>query len=80
MTGTTVIQHDSEAPTTVEQCQKPGCYGRSVDYSFPADQLAALMDLSAQCHQTVKVNKDKTEPFIIPCFSLNGLLSLSLSL
>ena len=52
--GVTVISHDSENRTLVDECERAGCYLRDINYtgaSFP--QLASLTRVSLHCEQQV---------------------------
>jgi hypothetical protein len=37
----------------------PGCYSRGVNYSATNRQMAALVELSSECHQSFKVSSNK---------------------
>ncbi|KZS16124.1 Uncharacterized protein APZ42_018233 [Daphnia magna] len=52
--GTTSILHDSEGPRDVGHCAEPGCYSRAVNYNASSRQMAALVELSAECHQSIQ--------------------------
>lgn len=53
--GSTSILHDSESPMNVGHCTNPGCYSRAINYNASTRQMAALTELSNECHQSVKV-------------------------
>ena len=53
--GSTAILHDSESPIDVGHCADPGCYSRSINYNASIQQIKALAELSAECHQSIKV-------------------------
>ena len=55
ITGFTIIGHDLPPNTSVHKCQGIGCYGVHLNYSATLEQLKALTDISASCHQTIKV-------------------------
>jgi len=57
-TGATLVSHDSEATTDVRNCNAAGCYSRSINYAGGATmrQLAALVDISASCRQSIRVS------------------------
>ena len=56
--GVTVISHDSESRTYVNEipgCYYPGCYRKDVTYSgVTTHQLAALTQVSQKCEQFIK--------------------------
>ncbi|KAK4004506.1 hypothetical protein OUZ56_006240 [Daphnia magna] len=52
--GTTSVLHDSEGPRDVGHCAEPGCYSRAVNYNASSRQMAALVELSAECHQSIQ--------------------------
>ncbi|XP_031564039.1 neurexin-4-like [Actinia tenebrosa] len=55
--GVTVVSHDSENRNFVSGCEKPGCYGRDVNYDGISDviaQLGALTKVSTHCEQYIK--------------------------
>ncbi len=52
---TTSIPHDSQSPTNVGHCFDPGCYSRPIHYNASSRQMSALVELSAECHQSIKV-------------------------
>jgi hypothetical protein len=57
LTGSTSILHDSESPMNVSHCTDPGCYRRLIYYNGVAfQQIKYLIELSAECHQSIKVN------------------------
>ena len=53
--GSTSILHDSESPIDVGHCTDPGCYSRSINYNASIKQIKSLIELSAECHQSIKV-------------------------
>ena len=53
--GATSILHDSELEINVGQCAHRGCYSRKINYDASDRQITALADLSAECHQSIKV-------------------------
>ncbi|XP_046648260.1 uncharacterized protein LOC124338218 isoform X1 [Daphnia pulicaria] len=53
-TGKTSVLHDSESPTDVGHCPDPGCYSREIIYSATKRQMATLVELSDECHQSIK--------------------------
>jgi len=53
-TDTTSIPHDSEGPMDVGHCADPGCYSKSISYNASSRQMAALADLSVECHQSIR--------------------------
>ncbi|EFX82286.1 hypothetical protein DAPPUDRAFT_241573 [Daphnia pulex] len=53
-TDTTSIPHDSEGPMDVGHCADPGCYSKAVTYNASLRQMAALANLSSECHQSIK--------------------------
>ncbi|XP_068701952.1 uncharacterized protein [Montipora foliosa] len=66
--GVTVISHDSESRTHVNQisgCYRAGCYRKDVTYigANPA-QLAALTRVSQNCEQLIKYECNRHSPFI----------------
>lgn len=56
--GSTSIAHDSESPINVGHCAEPGCYSRTINYNASNKQMKALIELSAECHQSVVVSQD----------------------
>jgi hypothetical protein len=54
--GSTSVLHDSESPMDVGHCTDPGCYSRAVNYSATSRQMSALVELSSECHQSIKVS------------------------
>lgn len=65
--GTTSILHDSEGPRDVGHCAEPGCYSRAVNYNASSRQMAALAELSAECHQSIQYDCNYAP------FELNGV-------
>jgi hypothetical protein len=55
--GSTSVPHDSEFPINVGHCSDPGCYSRAVNYNASQRQMKVLTDISAECHQSIKVRK-----------------------
>ena len=55
-TGSTSILHDSESSLNVGHCADAGCYSRSINYNSSMGQIKALMELSTECHQSIKVS------------------------
>jgi hypothetical protein len=55
-TGKTSVLHDSESPTDVGHCPDPGCYSREIVYSATMRQITTLVELSDECHQSIKVS------------------------
>ncbi|EFX79914.1 hypothetical protein DAPPUDRAFT_224885 [Daphnia pulex] len=53
-TGSTSIPHDSEGPMNVGHCADPGCYSRAIKYDASSRQMAALAELSNECHQSIQ--------------------------
>ncbi len=53
--GSTAIAHDSESSMDVGHCADPGCYSRTINYNATSRQMSALAELSAECHQSIKV-------------------------
>ena len=54
--GSTSIPHDTEGTVDVGHCADPGCYSRQVNYSATKRQITALIDLSKECHQSIRVS------------------------
>ncbi|EFX82829.1 hypothetical protein DAPPUDRAFT_316370 [Daphnia pulex] len=52
--GSTSILHDSESSLNVGHCAEAGCYSRSINYNSSIGQIKALMELSAECHQSIR--------------------------
>ncbi|XP_032780852.2 uncharacterized protein LOC116919081 [Daphnia magna] len=65
--GTTSVLHDSEGPRDVGHCAEPGCYSRAVNYNASSRQMAALAELSAECHQSIQYDCNYAP------FELNGV-------
>jgi hypothetical protein len=55
-TGSTSILHDSESSLNVGHCAEAGCYSRSINYNSSIGQIKALMELSTECHQSIRVS------------------------
>ncbi len=55
-TGSTSILHDSESSVNVGHCADAGCYSRSINYNSSIGQIKALMELSTECHQSIRVS------------------------
>jgi hypothetical protein len=55
-TGSTSILHDSESSLNVGHCADAGCYSRSINYNSSMGQIKALMELSTECHQSIRVS------------------------
>ena len=55
ISGATSILHDSESETDVGRCAKRGCYSKKINYDASDKQMAALAELSVECHQSIKV-------------------------
>ena len=52
-----MVGHDSEATIDVGNCNTPGCYSRAINYGGATTrQLAALVDLSTSCRQSIRVS------------------------
>ena len=66
--GVTVISHDSESRTYVNEipgCNYQGCYRKDVTYSgVTIPQLAALTQVSQKCEQFIKYECNPHSPFI----------------
>ncbi|XP_046456552.1 uncharacterized protein LOC124203768 [Daphnia pulex] len=52
--GSTSILHDSESSLNVGHCAEAGCYSRSINYNSSMGQIKALMELSTECHQSIR--------------------------
>lgn len=50
-----MVSHDSEAITDVGNCNDPGCYSKIIKYNATIKQLAALVDVSISCRQSIRV-------------------------
>ena len=53
--GSTAILHDSEPIRDVGHCLDPGCYSRPIVYNATEKQIQALIGLSAECLQSIRV-------------------------
>lgn len=53
--GITLIGHNSESAMNVGHCLDPGCYTRSIAYEASSRQISALIELSNECRQSIKV-------------------------
>ena len=53
--GSTSVPHDSESSIDVGHCVDPGCYSKAINYIATSRQMSALAELSAECHQSIKV-------------------------
>ncbi|XP_046645807.1 uncharacterized protein LOC124336159 [Daphnia pulicaria] len=65
--GSTSILHDSESSLNVGHCAKAGCYSRSINYNSSMGQIKALMELSTECHQSIRYDCNYAP------FELNGV-------
>jgi hypothetical protein len=54
--GSTSVVHDTEMPLDVGHCAEPGCYSKVINYNATIRQMAALSQLSNECHQSVRVS------------------------
>ena len=54
--GSTSVVHDTEMSLDVGHCAEPGCYSKVINYNATIRQMAALAQLSTECHQSIKVN------------------------
>ena len=53
--GVTVISHDSENRTLVNECDNPGCYVRAIHYTGASlSELESLTRVSLHCEQSIK--------------------------
>jgi hypothetical protein len=59
--GSTAIPHDSESPMDVGHCADPGCYSRAINYNASSRQMLALVELSVECHQSIKVGYNNVD-------------------
>jgi hypothetical protein len=58
MGSETVIHHDlGNASIPVSKCALPGCSEHKVKYSAASAQIDALVELSRECSQDIKVSK-----------------------
>ena len=56
LSGATSILHDSESETDVGRCAKRGCYSKKINYDVKSSrQIDVLIELSDECHQSIKV-------------------------
>ncbi len=55
-TGSTSILHDSESSLNVGHCSDAGCFSRSINYNSSIGQIKALIELSTECHQSIRVS------------------------
>ncbi len=55
-TGSTSVLHDSESSLNVGHCADAGCYSRSINYNSSMGHIKALMELSTECHQSIRVS------------------------
>jgi hypothetical protein len=53
--GSTSVVHDTEMSLDVGHCAEPGCYSKAINYNATSRQMAALAQLSNECHQSIKV-------------------------
>ncbi|XP_046456495.1 uncharacterized protein LOC124203731 [Daphnia pulex] len=65
--GSTSILHDSESSLNVGHCADAGCYSRSINYNSSMGQIKALMELSTECHQSIRYDCNYAP------FELNGV-------
>ncbi|XP_046458942.1 uncharacterized protein LOC124205541 isoform X1 [Daphnia pulex] len=65
--GSTSIVHDSESSLNVSHCAEAGCYSRSINYNSSIGQIKALIELSTECHQSIKYDCNFAP------FELNGV-------
>ncbi|XP_046456611.1 uncharacterized protein LOC124203801 [Daphnia pulex] len=54
ISGSTSILHDGESSLNVGHCADAGCYSRSINYNSSMGQIKALMELSTECHQSIR--------------------------
>ncbi|XP_078454208.1 contactin-associated protein 1-like isoform X1 [Lampetra planeri] len=54
--GVTEVGHDSEARMRVSPCEEAGCYRRDVRYDAKFHQIRALVAVSSDCEQHVKLH------------------------
>ena len=52
--GVTVIEHDSESRTRVEEYHLPGSYKRKIKYYISMEQIVVIMKQSKNCEQFIK--------------------------
>ncbi|XP_046633654.1 uncharacterized protein LOC124313031 isoform X2 [Daphnia pulicaria] len=52
--GSTSVVHDTKMPLDVGHCAEPGCYSKVINYNATIRQMAALAQLSSECHQSIK--------------------------
>ena len=58
----TVVSHDAENRTRVDDCNNDGCYSRNVSYSNVSfSQLAALTNVSTYCEQFISYECKKSK-------------------
>ena len=43
----------------VGHCADPGCYSREINYTATMRQMTTLVELSSECHQSIKVKHFK---------------------
>ena len=52
-----MVGHDTEGTIDVGNCNDPGCYSRKINYvETTTKQLAALIDISTNCRQSIRVS------------------------
>ena len=56
VSGATSIFHEIEEPTDVKDCAATGCYSTPVNYDATYEQMKALADASAECHQYIRAS------------------------
>ena len=72
----TSIVHDSELKVDAYPCVEPGCYSRPINYNASAVQIAALADLSKECHQFFRVGHQNYIIILINNHYNNCLISM----
>jgi hypothetical protein len=75
--GITLIGHNSESAINVGHCLDPGCYTRSIAYEASSKQISALIELSDECRQSIKVLFIKSS--IMACFLTIWIMTISMS-
>lgn len=55
-------------------CASPGCYFRSINYKASSRQMAALVELSVECSQSIKVSYPiENKNMILGCIGISAV-------
>ena len=76
-----MVSHDSEGTIDVGNCNDPGCYSRPINYvgGATSKQLAALIDLSTSCRQSIRVSLNYWQIIMMMIFIITIILRAACS-